>query len=77
MRAAEYYRAYFVDETLSFKELSAPERITHTGGRDFFSWEILTVRRWLLLNRPRIYGVDYVRRKAIQRFRPRAKKYNI
>jgi hypothetical protein len=69
MRAAEYYRAYFIDETLSFKELSAPERITDTGGRDFFSWEILTVRRWLLINRPRIYGVDYLRRKALQRFR--------
>jgi len=69
MRAAEYYRAYFIDETLSFKELSAPERITDAGGRDFFSWEILTVRRWLLINRPRIYGVDYLRRKALQRFR--------
>jgi glycosyltransferase involved in cell wall biosynthesis len=73
MRAAEYYRAYFIDQTLSFKELSSPERITETEGRDFFSWEIVTVRRWLLINRPRIYGVDYLRRKALKRFPGRAK----
>jgi glycosyltransferase involved in cell wall biosynthesis len=74
MRAAEYYSAYYIDETLSFKELSAPERVTDTGGRDFFSWEILTVRRWLLVHRPRIYGVDYLRRRVLQRFLGRARK---
>src|SRR6267143_155968 len=77
MRAAEYYRSCFIDETLSFKELSAPDRITDTEGQAFFSWEIITVRRWLLVNRPKIYGLDYVRRKALKRLRMATKKnYN-
>jgi glycosyltransferase involved in cell wall biosynthesis len=73
MRAAEYYPAYFIDETLSFKEVDSPQRITDTKGQDFFSWETITVKRWSLIHRPRIYAVDYLRRKARKRFRAQPK----
>ncbi len=73
MRAAEYYSAYFIDETLSYKEVDSPQRITDTEGRDFFSWETISVKRWSLVNRPRIYAVDYLRRQAQKRFRARLK----
>jgi glycosyltransferase involved in cell wall biosynthesis len=69
MTAAEYYPSYFIDETLSFKEVDSPQRITNTEGQEFFSWETIMVKRWSFINRPRIYAVDYVRRKAQKRFR--------
>ena len=74
MRAAEYYYSYFIDETLSFKEVDSPQRITDTESRDFFSWETTMVKRWSLINRPRIYAVDYVRRKAQKRLRVSLKR---
>lgn len=74
MRAAEYYPAYFIDETLSFKEIGSPQRITDTEGRDFFSWETTSVKRWSLVNRPRIYAVDYLKRQARKRFLARLKR---
>jgi len=67
MKAAEYYYSYFIDETLSFKEVDSPQRITDTESRDFFSWKTTMVKRWSLINRPRIYAVDYVTRKAQKR----------
>ncbi len=73
MRAAEYYPAYFIDETLSFKEVGSPQRITDSEGRDFFSWETISVKRWSLVNRPKIYAVDYLRRLVQKRFRARLK----
>ncbi len=63
MRAAEYYPAYFLGETLSYKEIDSPERVSDTETQEFFLNEILTVKRWSLLNRPRIYGPDYLKRR--------------
>lgn len=68
MKASEYYPSYFIEETLSFKEMESQDRVSDTESRDFFEWEIKTIRRWSLLNRPRIYGVDYLKRQFRRRF---------
>ncbi len=69
MRAAEYYPAYFLRQTLSYKETDSPERVTNIETQDLFQNEILTVRRWSLLNRPRIYGPDYLKRRVTRIFK--------
>ncbi len=63
MRGAEYYPAYFIGDTLSFNEKNSPDRISDTQGEDYFRKEMLTVRRWALLNRPRIYGIGVLKRR--------------
>jgi len=74
MRAAEYYRSYFIGETLSFKEQDSPERVSDVEPREFFQRETNTVRRWALLNRPGIYGGEFLKKKmgrVLRRIRPK------
>ncbi len=69
MRAAELYAAYFIGDTLSFKEIDSPDRVTDTEASDFFLKEVLIVRKWALLNRPGIYGMQFLKRKIRQTIR--------
>ena len=66
MRASEYYSAYFIGKTLSFKETSAPERISDTEPNQYFFIENRLIWRWAFLNRPSIYGPAWARQKAKQ-----------
>ncbi len=63
MRAAEYYPAYFIGDTLSFKETSSPARVTSTEPSDYFRTERLKIQRWALLHKPGTYGLSYLRTK--------------
>jgi glycosyltransferase involved in cell wall biosynthesis len=62
MRAAEYYQARFIGETLSFKETGSHDRITDMFTNNFFDWEAATIRRWALTTRPIIYGIQHLKR---------------
>ncbi len=75
MRAAEYYPAYFIGESLSFKETESPERVSDVQPYEFFQTETKAVRRWALLNRPGIYGREFLRRQmgqVLRKVRPRS-----
>ncbi len=63
MKGAEYYPAYFIGETLSFNETMSPGRVSDTQREDYFREETIAVRRWALLNRPRIYGMGVLKRR--------------
>ncbi|OLD02417.1 MAG: hypothetical protein AUJ07_08775 [Crenarchaeota archaeon 13_1_40CM_3_53_5] len=60
MRAAEFYPVYFVGDTLSFKELESPDRVSDTGTQEFFSTEGRIIRRWALIHNPRVYARQYL-----------------
>ena len=73
MRAAECYPAYFIGETLSFKETTSPERVSDME-TELFREEVLAVTRWFLLNKPSIYGMPYLKRRLsriLRRIRPK------
>lgn len=70
MRAAEYYPAYFIGQTLSFKDTESPERVTNIESRGLFRREVAKVTRRFLMDKPRIYGVPYLKRK-LRRIRRR------
>lgn len=61
MRAAEDYPAYFIGETLSYKEIESPDRVSSSETQDFFWRETRAIRRWALRRRPSIYGGEYLR----------------
>ena len=63
MRAAECYPAYFIGETLSFKETKSPQRVSETETDESFRKEVAKVVRWFLLDKPGIYGIPYLKRK--------------
>ena len=74
MRAAEYYPAYFMGETLSFKEMASPDRVSEVETEGFFRKETQIVTRWALLDSPGVYGMDYLKRRLSRiprRIRPR------
>lgn len=60
MRAAEYYPAYFIGQTLSFKDTGSPERVSDLE-KEFLRKETLIISRWFLLREPGIYGVPYLK----------------
>src|SRR2546425_5782444 len=60
MRAAEFHSAYFVGDTLTFKELKSPERVSDTVTHEFISEESKIIRRWALIHNPRVYGRQYL-----------------
>ena len=62
MKAAERQTSYFLTETLSFKDIHAPERVTDVMTQEVEA-EISSIRNWFLMNRPRIYGTLYAKRK--------------
>lgn len=61
MRAAEYYPAYFIGETLSYRDTTAPERVSNSNNRRAFNKEDLAIREWALKDRPGIYGLAYTK----------------
>jgi glycosyltransferase involved in cell wall biosynthesis len=61
LRAAEYYPAYFIEETLSFKDTSSEERVTVTEDPRRLKKQDLAIQRWALMERPRIYGIEYLK----------------
>ncbi len=72
MRAAEYYPAYFIGETLSFKEMASPDRVSAMETEDFFRKERFAVMRWALV-RPEIYGSEFLKigLSQLRRIRPK------
>jgi len=70
MRAAEYYPAYFIGQTLSFKDTESPERVTNIESQELFRREVAKVTRRFLVDKPRIYGIPYLKRK-LRRIRRR------
>lgn len=69
MRAAEYYQSYFIGETLSYKEVGSPERVTNVETAEFFQKETRTIRRWALSHRPRIYCKQYLKTRVSELLR--------
>ena len=63
MRAAEYYPAFFIGQTLSFKDTESPERVTNTESEELFRREVAKVTRHYLMDKPGIYGIPYLKRK--------------
>jgi glycosyltransferase involved in cell wall biosynthesis len=61
MRAAERYPAYFIGETLSFKETHAPQRVSDIENEAFLRRQNLAIRRWALLNSPGTYGLEFIK----------------
>lgn len=61
MRAAESYPAYFIGETLSYRDTTAPERVSNSNDIRAFNKEDLAVRKWILRQRPGIYGFAYAK----------------
>ena len=64
MRAAEYYPAYFIGESLSYKETMSPERVSNVETREYFVRERDTVRRWAMSHKPGLYGRVYLKRRS-------------
>ena len=66
MEAAERYPAYFIGETLSFKDIGSPNRVTNVEPGDLFSKETRIVTRRFLFREPGIYVAPYLKRRAIR-----------
>lgn len=64
MQAAERHPAYFIGETLSFKDTGSPDRITNIEPSGVFSEETRIVTRRFLFREPGIYAGPYLRRRA-------------
>ena len=63
MRAAESYPAYFIGESLSYKEIMSPERISNVVTQEYFASEKVSVRRWAMRRKPALYGLEYLKRR--------------
>ncbi len=66
LRAAEYYPAYFIGETLSFDEEGSPDRVSDALPEGFLQKQDLMVRRWALLSKPSIYGMGYLKGRLLR-----------
>jgi FkbM family methyltransferase len=64
MRAAEYYAGYFIGECLTYKETDSPERVSDVVTIDFFAREKHAVRRWALIHKPGLYGIENLKRRG-------------
>jgi glycosyltransferase involved in cell wall biosynthesis len=69
MRAAECYPAYFIGETLSFKETQSPERVSDIESQVLLRRQNLAIQRWAVLNNPGIYGLEFIKEKMKCPFR--------
>ncbi len=63
MRAAEFWPACFIGETLSFKETDSPERVSGMESEVFLKKQNLAIRRWALLHNPGTYSLEFIRAK--------------
>lgn len=66
MRAAEFYPAYFIGETLAFKELESPDRVTDIETQEYFVNESRVIRRWTLMHHPSVYGRQYLKTRLLR-----------
>ena len=60
MRAAERYAAYFIGETLSFKETHSPQRVSDIESQRLLRKQNLAIQRWAVLHNPGIYGLEFI-----------------
>ena len=64
LRAAEYYPAYFIGESLSYKEIMSPERVSNAETLEFFTKESAMIRHWAMRHKPGLYGPEYMKRRT-------------
>jgi len=61
MRAAEHFSAFFIGETLSYKETHSPQRVSDIESQSFLRKQNLAIQRWMMLNSPGIYGLEFIK----------------
>jgi len=62
MKLGEKYDGYFINESLTFRDLGAEDRVSNQFALRFFYSQSLSLRRRLLRSNPRVYFLPWVER---------------